>query len=289
MNNIIDKIINVSGGNGGTSHLIIGDKKTALIDSGMAYCASQLIKNIKNILGEDKGLDYILLTHSHYDHSGAVPYLKQEWPSLIVLAANYAENIFQRPNALKLIKALSSEAGKHYGSNETIDYDDDLMKVDQVISENSIIDLGDIKIKVIETPGHTQCSLSFLLNNEVLFLSETTGDFNSGKIQTSIINSYNDAMNSFEKCIALNAKYIITPHSGLVDENYMYNFWHDCLDAAVKSKEFVMQLYSDGYSEEKIYEEYKNVFFNEELKAEQPETAFELNTKAMIKTFINGK
>ena len=74
MISVRDKLINVTGGMGSSiSYLIIGDDKTVLLDCGMAYCAKNLINNIKLALPPDRRLNYVLLSHSHYDHIGAVP------------------------------------------------------------------------------------------------------------------------------------------------------------------------------------------------------------------------
>jgi flavorubredoxin len=63
---IMDRIMEVTGGMGGNAFLVRGAEKTVLIDCGMAYCASNLIRNIKQALNQ-LTLDYILISHSHYD------------------------------------------------------------------------------------------------------------------------------------------------------------------------------------------------------------------------------
>jgi len=76
----MDYIKDVTGGKGGSAYLVLGKDKTALIDCGMAYCAPDLIKNIKKFLADGMRLDYVFLSHSHYDHIGAIPYLREIWP-----------------------------------------------------------------------------------------------------------------------------------------------------------------------------------------------------------------
>lgn len=179
-------------------------------------------------------------------------------------------------------------AGKYYGYMKQIDYDDNLLKVDQIILDGQKVDLGNIIVSILETPGHTKCSLSFVVQNLVFFASETTGCLaKSGKINTSFINSYNDTINSFKKCENTKAKYVISQHNGLVIEIATHDYWQRCLKATIESKEFILELYRDGFNEKKIYEEYKNTYFDEELKLLQPDMAFEINNKAMIKTIIN--
>lgn len=66
----------VTAGYGGEAILITCCEKTAMIDCGMAYCGEQMIENTKKYLGGRK-LDYVFITHTHYDHMGALPYIRR--------------------------------------------------------------------------------------------------------------------------------------------------------------------------------------------------------------------
>ena len=88
----------VTGGPGGEAVLIMGSRKTALHDCGMACFKDRLIENIRKELGE-RNLDYILLSHSHYDHMGALPYLLEIWPEAKVCAGLKASKVFQSQGA----------------------------------------------------------------------------------------------------------------------------------------------------------------------------------------------
>ena len=287
----MDYIVDVTSGKGSsTAFLVLGKDKTALIDCGMAYSASNLISNIQQALHNGRKLDYILLSHSHYDHVGSVPYLRKVWPDVKVLAAEYAQNIFTKRSALKTIKELGNQAALYFGAGSLIDYDDNLMKVDYKISEGDLLDLGGISITILETPGHTKCSLSFLVNNEIIFACETTGVINkSGKIYPAFITSYKDTINSINKCREANAPFIVSPHFGFVSKSETLNYWEKCFQAANESRDFVLKLFTAGFDEDKIFEKFQNNFQDEVIKSLQPGNAFEINTRAMIKSIINNK
>jgi glyoxylase-like metal-dependent hydrolase (beta-lactamase superfamily II) len=288
MVNLFRNIYNVKGGIGGDSHLIVGDQITALVDSGMAYCASGLIHNIKEILS-NRPLDYVLLSHSHYDHIGAVPLLKKEWPNLRICGSQRDQHILMRPNALKTIRELSLQAAQIYSDGFLDNYDDDQMKINTIIAEGDQINLGSFVIQVLETPGHTQSTLSFLINREILFVSESCGVYSHvGKIYPSFLVSYAQTIESIKKCQALHPKFIFSPHYGLIDYNNTSSYWQSCIEAADKSRYFILHYYDLGYSEEKILNEYEKVFYDTGNSSEQPINAFRINTRSMIKTVLNS-
>ena len=96
----------------------------------------------------------ILLTHGHFDHVGAVNYLKNEY-NLQVYA-----NIYE--------KGILSDASKIYvfgGEGEAV-------KVDKWVSDGDEICFGELKFKVLYTPGHTPGSCCYLIE-DLLFAGDT--------------------------------------------------------------------------------------------------------------------
>lgn len=282
----MDSVVEVTGGKGGNAYLISGKDKTALMDCGMAYCAPQLIGNIRRTL-DGRPLNYILISHSHYDHVGALPYLKQAWPDSIALGAEHAKHILSRENALNTIRSLSKQAAIIYKQGDIQLYDDRLMKVDQVIQDGDPVELGGVNVRVLETTGHTKCSLSFLLNREILFASESTGCMNkAGNISPAFITSASEAISSIRKCQKLNPRFIISPHFGLINEAAARDYWQNCIRAVKKISQFIRILAAREYTEADILIAYDKAFRDEQSRAEQPFDAFRLNNERMIQTVL---
>ena len=94
----------------GDSAFLIDDGKTAIMyDSGFAFTGYRVADKIKQIL-ELRPLDYIFLTHSHYDHALGSVYAKKYWPSAKVVAGEYATKIFAKPTAKSVPTTRSSSS-----------------------------------------------------------------------------------------------------------------------------------------------------------------------------------
>lgn len=135
-----------------------------IIGGGMSWIAPSLEAQFSATDFEPKKLKYLVVSHSHFDHCGAVPYLKRKFPHIQILASAYAENIFAKEKAVNYIAAGNKYTIDKLGLQdeyERLNLKFDGVHVDRVVTEKDIIDLGDdIEIHFLEVPGHTRCSIA---------------------------------------------------------------------------------------------------------------------------------
>ncbi|MBQ3379011.1 MAG: MBL fold metallo-hydrolase [Clostridia bacterium] len=287
-----DKVIKrVTGGKGGESFLILGSEKTAVIDTGAAYCASALIENIERELG-GRTLDYIFITHSHFDHVGAVASLKAHWPGVKVLGGTHAANILSRPNARKLIRQLAEGAKQLFdpkGEFPPVDYDNDLLVCDIPLKEGDRVSLGDITVRVLDAPGHTRCSVAFYLEElDINFMSESVGVvLKSGDHFPSYVTSYSDAIDTIEKFRKLNARYFVVPHStDIMDLTEMPGFFDTAVRVADELKDKILRYHDSGMDNDAITDAIVDEVQPILLKNNQTREAFALNMTNTVKTVV---
>jgi glyoxylase-like metal-dependent hydrolase (beta-lactamase superfamily II) len=252
----------------------------------MAYCWEELLEKLETTLN-GRSLDYILLTHTHYDHVGALPYIRDRYPQAMVLASEYAQKVLQKESARKVIGELGEEAARTYLGTEMKVRTDGLV-VNQVVGENDEIDLGDTIIQVLETPGHTTCSLSYyILPEKILLASESTGILIEPElVHTAILKSYRDSLASGEKMKNLQANTIILPHYGVLPSHYNERYWELFFQTTYEKRDYIQKLYVDGLSKDEIIGKYIEKYWDDVREQEQPKAAFVLNAKSIIDVIL---
>lgn len=278
----------VTAGFGGEAILITCCDKTAMIDCGMAYCGPQMIENTKQCLG-GRSLDYVFITHTHYDHMGALPYIRKEWPDVKVVGSHKAKTVFEREGAVRTIRNLGIEAQHTYSAGrEEIPIEG--LAVDIVVSEGDKISLGEQYIYVLEAKGHTDCCLCYILEPmSLMFACESTGFIDEEhKVRSAILKNYHDCIESARKCKAYGAKRIITPHFGIIPEFFNDTYFDSFIENAVREREFVKNMYEEGLSDEEVLHRYKDKFWSESRRSVQPEEAFMTNAVNIIRVLKNS-
>jgi len=104
----------------------------------------------------DAKLKYILLTHGHFDHVLGVNDFRKKYKCEILI--HFDDEII-----LQNIDQFMSGLG--FGKTE-------VQNVDGYVKDRQILKFGDIKIKVIHTPGHSPGSVGYLVGDK-LFSGDT--------------------------------------------------------------------------------------------------------------------
>ena len=276
----------MSGGKGSQTYLVTGTEKTAIVDAGMAYSAKSLIQNIERRLG-GRPLDYVLLSHSHYDHVSGIPALLERWPELKIYGGAYTKHVFGIQKAKKLIRELNEDAAQMYTGSRSLAFDADALRIDEILAENDRVSLGERSFTAYETPGHTRCSMAFLLDGGYLFASETTCVIShKGTYVPNYLVSYRDSEESIRKCAKLPARYVLVPHGYIYDLALQPDFWNYCMQEMAKSKEIILAMHARGASVEETVQEFDRRYRDEDTRREQPLEAFMINQTSLIKAVL---
>ncbi|MBQ4353567.1 MAG: MBL fold metallo-hydrolase [Clostridia bacterium] len=268
----------------GDSAFLIDDGKTAVLyDTGFAFTGYAVADKIGNVLGS-RSLDYIFLTHSHYDHAAGSPYISARYPGAKAVAGEYAAKIFAKQTARAVMRDLDRKFAKKCSVGE---YEDrlDALRVDIPVKEGDIIRAGDMEFTVIELPGHTKCSVGYYLASEKLLLStETLGVYDGGDIVVpSYLVGYRMMLDSLTKAEQMDIENMVLPHCGLIDRDRTAFYLSQCRKNAVETAESIVRILRGGGSHADAVRFFRDKFYRGNVPAIYPEDAMELNTGIMVR------
>lgn len=144
-------------------------------------------------------LKYIVITHCHADHIGGVAELKKAKGGKILISIKDSKGV---NNPLKnMAPFVGSKILK--------------IEVDNELKENDIIEVGNEKLRIIETPGHTNGGICIYSETKgILFSGDTIFEGTYGRTDLPS-GSYLDIMTSIKnKLMILPDETVIYPGHG---------------------------------------------------------------------------
>ncbi len=267
----------------GDSAFLIDDGQTAVLyDTGFGFTGYAIADNIRKILGP-RPLDYILLTHSHYDHAAGSAYLRKRYPNVQVVAGSYAETIFRKASARKIMGDLDRKSALLQGVTEYENLFDEL-RADISVVEGDQISCGGMCFTVIDLPGHTKCSVGYYLaENRLLLTPETLGVyFGKGGFLPSYLVGYQMTLDSIRKAEHLDIETFLLPHYGLLSGEEARHYLSKGKAVAQQFAQLILEQLKTGASNEEIFDLITKGFYTDDVRPAYPYHAYRLNTSIMI-------
>ncbi len=276
MKKLIIKDLRVQSGD--SAFLIDDGKTTILYDSGFGFTGFALLEKIKKYLG-NRELNYIFLTHSHYDHVLGSAYVLEYYKNALVVAGEYTASIFQREGAKAVMWDLDNKFAKEKGIDSYPNLINNL-RVDIPVKDGDTVKAGDMEFIALHLPGHTKCSFGFYLpENKLLLSTETLGVYNgSDNVVPSYLIGYEIALNSINKALSLDIESILVPHYGILNREETAFYLKKAKTTAIETANEIKDLLQKGASKEEAIQYFKNKFYHGYIKEIYPIEAMKLNT-----------
>ena len=149
------KIVNIPTGMLQTNTYLVCDETSRL---GFIVDLGGYSKELKNIIEKnDIQIQYIVLTHGHGDHIGGVQEHLKDFPDAKVVCSRAEEKMLLDPEL--------NEA--HHFGPEKVSF-----KPDILVDDGDTLTVGNMTMKFIMTPGHTEGGMCILID-DVLFSGDT--------------------------------------------------------------------------------------------------------------------
>jgi hydroxyacylglutathione hydrolase len=183
------------------AYLVVGSRRTIMIDVGLSTNYPHLLSCLNHVGITPEKIDMVVLSHEHLDHIGAAYHFSGR---TIVAAHRLAANKIMLRDDFSMLRKMFNEP------NMPID-------IDVWLEEGNLIDLGNFRLTVMYTPGHTSACISLFEHDKgLLFAADTLmpggvmgGVFGSGSIS--------DYIQSLERLKGLNSRILLSGHGRLSD------------------------------------------------------------------------
>ena len=186
---------------GANAYLVRGKSRTIMIDVGLSSDYPSLLECLHHLDCPPEKIDIVVLSHEHIDHIGAAWHFGGR---TLIAAHRLASNKIMLRDDFSMLRKMFNEPNVP-------------INVDIWLEEGNLLDIGDFRLDVMHTPGHTSACISlFDQGSGLLFAADTLmpggvmgGVFGSGSIS--------DCIHSLERLKGLNSNILLSGHGRLSD------------------------------------------------------------------------
>ncbi len=217
-------------------YLLEGSESSMIINGGLSCIVPDVLRQFEKFGIDEQRIKKILILHSHFDHVGIVPFFKRRNPDLQICASERAWEILTMPQAIDTINRFSTLTAERLNCSAILTEYDVEWRNDisgKAVSEGDFIGLDTVDVSILETPGHSSCSLSaYAPAVKALFPSDSGGIPFKNIIVSSGNSNYTLFQQSLEKLRLLDVAYYCADHYGYVTGTEARSFVERTIDAA---------------------------------------------------------
>lgn len=265
-------------GNRHFNYFVAGQEETAIIECGVSGGVVSFRRQWKQ-LNRKPEVRYLLASHAHFDHVCGIPSLHDLFPEAHVLASAEAQRVLAKPKIVRnffhqdrrMSEVLATEGilGEIPASPQK-----ETIQIDQIIGEGDEISLhGGTKLRVIEAPGHSPCSLAFYLpQDQVMFVSDSGGfQISVNSLFPIFFQGYELYLETIKRLKGFPARVLAVPHEKIWVGEQVEDFYNRAINEAQKAYTNIERMLDSGMDEGTIKDHLFADYYREDLKIYTPE------------------
>ena len=228
-------------------YLLEGQDESILVSGGMSYLVPDLLKQFEAFHIDETRITKLLILHSHFDHVGIVPFFKRRNSKMEIYASGRAWGILHMPKAIRTINQFSRSVAGRMGregvyDSYDLDWRDDIKG--NALSQGDRVDLGKLEVQIIETPGHSSCSISaYAPKFKALFASDAGGVPYRDRIVAPGNSNFTQYQQNLERLKELDVEYVCADHYGYVAGDEASDFIPQTIEAAKEERLILEEAY----------------------------------------------
>lgn len=243
------------------SYLVRGEI-CALVEAGVTWSAPQVVKQLEELGMAPEELQYLIISHAHFDHVCGIPGLQKAFPHLRILASGAAARVLGKTKVVTGFFSEDVALAKNLRDKGqvmqavSIPEPPVTITVDLVINEGDKLDLGKgviLHFKLL--PGHSPCSMAaYLPLEQVLFAADCAGyPISEDTIFPMYFAGYKDYVTGIKKLQNIEASVLAAPHELLLSgSGDISRFFRQSLASTMELYEVILENYRIGRSQDEI-------------------------------------
>jgi len=260
-------------GNRHFNYFVIGQEEAAIIECGVTGGVISLNRQWLQ-LQRKPAIRYLIASHAHFDHVCGIPALQELFPEASVLASAEARKVLGKTKIVQNFFAQDEKmsavlAAEGILEETPVSPQPDSIGVDQVIGEGGEIQLrGGLKLRVIDAPGHSPCSLAFYLPQEqVMFVSDSGGfQISDDSLFPIFFQGYELYQETLKRLRRFPTRVLAIPHEKILIQGEVQAFYDRAIKTAQDAYATIERMLNSGLDEEAIKRDLFSYYYRGNLR-----------------------
>ena len=204
-----------------------GAREGTIFEGGVGAMGPLVIQQLGELNIDPEFVTQVVVTHAHPDHVMAVPMLRKAFGQVTVLASKTAADTLAAEKAVAFFQKVDgmftqslTKAGVITEAHHPAPLAEPRIAIERTIEEGDSVAVDDgVSFAVLETPGHSKCSLSFHQPEAgILIISDATGYYlpRNDFWWPNYFSGYQKYLDSMRRLQELNAEVLCLSHNGVV-------------------------------------------------------------------------